>query len=141
MHGRPQASDFRPQLGGLGPRTSGLSGEALGPGLSVGSLARSGDGGESFAGDPAIAEELTVPVVEGALVTTGDAASGNFKYISAVAVGTVVYFAPYTQNNVGVLATATILSPLPYYSTTNHFTTLPPRKKSIHPFFFSLTIL
>jgi len=41
------------------------------------------------------------------IATTGDAASGNYKYYGAVAVGTVVYFAPSYQNNVGVLDTAT----------------------------------
>jgi len=37
--------------------------------------------------------------------TTGDAASGNFKYNGAAAVGNMVYFAPSRQNNVGIFNT------------------------------------
>jgi len=36
------------------------------------------------------------------VATTGDAATGDYKYSGAAAVGTSVYFAPYTQNNVGI---------------------------------------
>jgi hypothetical protein len=41
------------------------------------------------------------------VATTGAAASGETKYRGAAAVGAIVYFAPFMQNNVGVLDTAT----------------------------------
>jgi len=48
-------------------------------------------------------KELTFTTI----ATTGDAASNSFKYSGAVAVGSNVYFAPYSQNNIGVLDTVT----------------------------------
>jgi len=45
------------------------------------------------------------------IATTGDAASGDFKYSGAVAIGEMVYFVPDEQNNVGVFnATSNIFS-------------------------------
>jgi len=48
-------------------------------------------------------KELTFTTI----ATTGDAASYSSKYSGAVAVGSTVYFAPYSLNNVGVLDTVT----------------------------------
>ena len=36
------------------------------------------------------------------VATTGDAATGDWKYQGAAAIGTSVYFAPFVQNNVGI---------------------------------------
>jgi hypothetical protein len=41
------------------------------------------------------------------VAVTGDAVTGYYKYSGAAAIGTKVYFAPCTQNNVGIYDAAT----------------------------------
>ena len=43
------------------------------------------------------------------IATSGAAASGGDKYHGAAAVGSIVYFVPYAQHNVGILDTRTDL--------------------------------
>ena len=61
------------------------------------------DGSTSTNGPPS-SWRVKVPVFT-TVATTGNAASGSTKYDGAAAVGSNVYFAPYHQNNVGVLDT------------------------------------